>query len=80
MTRELEKAIETIAEGGQALGVSCEDVYERMYSDKRLTLSLIESAHSGVDVSAILESHIKVICKSMLLEALRAKMENDNDL
>ena len=28
--QELAEAIETISEGGQALGVSCEDVYRRM--------------------------------------------------
>ena len=37
----------TISEGGQALGVSCDDVYRNMATDESFTLGLFESVHQG---------------------------------
>lgn len=77
---ELEEAIETISDGGEALGVSCDDVYRYMLGADKFTLLLFKSVHAGEDIQADFMVCFLIAAKKLLLEALRAKMENKNDL
>jgi hypothetical protein len=79
MTRELEKAIETISEGGQALGVSCEDVYRAMLADDSFAMKMMEEIHAWnccVDFNNKFES----CARALLKEALRTEQEQEAGL
>jgi len=78
--QELDAAIETISEGGTALGVSCDDVYRFMISVEKFALLLCKEVHSGEDVESDFAGAFYFAAKDLLIKALRAKMENDNDL
>jgi hypothetical protein len=76
---ELEKAIETISEGGQALGVSCEDVYRDMLACSDLAMNIMTNVHewnSFTDFGVHFNAH----CKELLKEALRTKLEQEAGL
>lgn len=72
--QELAEAIETISEGGQALGVSCEDVYRKMLSNDSFTMKMMEEIHAW---NSCVDFHSKFIsvATDLLTEALRAKQE-----
>ncbi len=78
--QELDDAIEIISEGGEALGVSCDDVYERMVSNKVLVKMILEDLHKNLDIRVAFIRSFEILANDMLLEDLRAKMENDNGL
>jgi hypothetical protein len=80
MTRELDQAIETIAEGGQALGVSCEDVYLSMIANKILTFRLLEQIHQGSDCQELFSKEFDWHVKHLLKKALRTKQEQEAGL
>ena len=74
--QELAEAIETISEGGQALGVSCEDVYRRMMCNEKLMFAVMQDILSEDDlVFHDFFSAFTTYAESMLKEALRAKQE-----
>ena len=79
--QELAEAIETISEGGQALGVSCEDVYREMIRNEKLMLTMMEDIHGKNKlVFDGFFAAFNIHCEYMLLEALHAKKEVDNGL
>ncbi|MEO9497691.1 MAG: hypothetical protein ABJG42_24670 [Vibrio splendidus] len=76
---DLEQAIETITEGGQALGVSCEDVYQAMLADDDFAMKMMELIHewnSCVDFRKKFES----CARELLKEALRTEKEQEAGL
>lgn len=77
--QELAEAIKTISEGGQALEVSCEDVYREMLADGDFTAKLMKDLHWW---NSCVDFHDKFndTAKLLLLEALRAKQEVENGL
>lgn len=77
---ELEEAIETISDGGEALGVSCDDVYRCMISIDKFALLLCEKVHSGDDASGDFLGAFDLSARHLLIDALRAKMENYNGM
>lgn len=77
--QELAEAVETISEGGQALGVSCEDVYLGMAKDEDFIIELMKNVHFWRSLESF-DSKFDSIAASMLTEALRAKKEVDNGL
>lgn len=72
--QELAEAIETIFEGGQALGVSCEDVYRAMLKDDAFTIRMMEGIHAWNSFVGFRRKFMEV-SESLLVEALRAKQE-----
>mgnify|MGYP000728287796 CR=1 FL=1 len=75
---ELHEAIDEVMEGGQALGVSCEDVYRRMMCNEKLMLAVMQDIHSEEElVFYDFFSAFTTYAESMLKEALRAKQEVD---
>ena len=78
--QELAEAIEAIQEGGQAMGVHCDDVYESLRRNKDLMWWVMSSCHCGDDMSAEFAKVFDKECERMLTEALRAKKEVDNGL
>ena len=79
--QELDEAIETISEGGQALGVSCEDVYRRMMRSEGLIMRIMSDIHGKNEL--VFDGFFGVFttcAKDLLTEALRAKQEVDNGL
>lgn len=78
--QELAEAIEAINEGGHALGVHCDDVYESLRRNKDLMWWVMSSCHGGDDLSAEFAKVFDKECERMLTEALRAKQEVDNEL
>lgn len=79
--QELAEAIETISEGGQALGVSCEDVYRRMMCNEKLMLDTMKAIHGkdGREFDRFFDSFTNY-AELLLTEALRAKQEVENGL
>jgi hypothetical protein len=77
---ELDDAIEIITEGGTALGVSCEDVYERMMTNRLFMLKILEGVHSGVDVTPKFMASFELVAQKLLLSAQRANEEVGNGL
>jgi hypothetical protein len=78
---ELDAAIETISEGGTALGLRCEDIYERVYDDRAYMMKFLEDIHSGEGlITYKFYGAFKHHARELLVDALRAKMENDHDL
>ena len=73
---ELAEAIETISEGGQALGVSSDDVYTQMATDRELVQAVFEHFHNTAKDKSF-ENLFSEGAKSLLTEALRAKQEVD---
>lgn len=81
--QELEEAIETISDGGTALGVSCEGVYEVMARIDSIRNAVFEGVHGGqitCDIAEMFEDEFACVCREMLIGKLRAKMENENGL
>lgn len=79
--QELSEAIETISEGGQALGVSCEDVYRSMMGNEKLMFAVMQDILSEEElVFHDFFSAFENYAESMLTEALRAKQEVENGL
>ena len=79
--KELAEAIETVSEGGQALGVSCDDVYRQMMCNEKLMLAVMQDIHSEEElVFHDFFSAFTTYAESMLKEALRAKKEVENGL
>jgi hypothetical protein len=84
--QELEAAIENISEGGTALGVSCDDVYDDLLEDRALGLRLFLMLHEACEPTDLEKakteflSAFKKQVESQLMSSLRAKMENDNGL
>ena len=73
---ELHEAIDAVMEGGQALGVTCDDVYRKMLKNEGLMLDILKDIHSGEElvfdgVHAVLIEYVK----DMLIEAEKAKQE-----
>jgi hypothetical protein len=77
--QELAETIETISEGGQALGVSCEDVYRAMLKDDVFTIRMMEGIHTCNSFVGFRRKFMEV-SESLLIEALRAKQEVNNGL
>ncbi|QGZ13131.1 hypothetical protein [Alteromonas phage XX1924] len=76
--QELAEAIETISEGGQAMGIHCDDVYESLRKNKDFMWWVMSSCHGGDDVSAEFAKVFDKECERMLKEALRDKQEVDS--
>jgi hypothetical protein len=72
---DLDQAIETITEGGQALGVSCEDVYREIANNKCLVVHILEDIHRGEDLSDRFFKLINRVSERLLKEALRTELE-----
>lgn len=77
--QELAEAIETISEGGQALGVSSEHVYLCMLQDKEFSIMMMADMHS-LGCCVKFNKKFNDTAKLLLLEALRAKQEVENGL
>jgi hypothetical protein len=77
---DLEQAIEAITEGGQALGVSCEDVYLEMTDDRRLMVGILEQIHQGSDCQELFSKEFDWHVKHLLKKALRTKQEQEAGL
>jgi hypothetical protein len=78
---DLEQAIETITEGGQALGVSCEDVYREMAKDeKAMALTLAAIHEDCANLQYAFTAGFELMAKSLLKEALRTKQEQEAGL
>lgn len=78
--QELAEAIETISEGGQALGVSYEDVIDSLASRPSFVFAVFDNI-MRLDYGR--ERLAKVFdreAEAMLTEALRAKQEVENGL
>ena len=77
--QELSEAIEAISEGGQALGVHCDDVYRRMMRNEKLMFAVMQDILSEDDlVFYDFFSAFTTYAESMLKEALRDKQEVDS--
>lgn len=77
--QELAETVETLSEGGKALGVSCEDVYRKMLSSDSFTMKMMEEIHawnSCVDFN----DKFKEVAELLLREAYRTKLEHDAGL
>ena len=72
----LEEAIQTVSEGGQTLGVTCEDVYKHMAKDEQLLVSVFEAAH-GMEYVFNFDKFFEDSATHLLNEALRAKLEDE---
>jgi hypothetical protein len=73
---DLDQAIETITEGGQALGVSCEDVYRAMLMDDKAMVALFGHIHSEHPrVTHAFTLCFDVVAAYLLEEAQRANLE-----
>lgn len=72
----LEEAIQVVSEGGQALGVTCEDVYKHMLRDERLMLRMLDSIHAWNSFTDFTYEFDKK-AEHLLNEALRAKLEDE---
>ena len=72
----LDEAIQEVSEGGQALGVTCEDVYKHMAKDESLLIEVFTWAHA---TGYIIDFDIKLeeSATHLLNEALRAKLEDE---
>ncbi|ANJ65556.1 hypothetical protein [Pseudoalteromonas virus vB_PspP-H6/1] len=77
---ELDEAIETISEGGEALGVSCDDVYRDMLKIDSFAMTVMAAVHSKSEEGSLFSDEFLSSARAILLEALRAKMENDSGL
>ena len=77
--QELAEAIEAIQEGGQALGVSCEDVYRYMAKHDHILFAVFEAAHCE-ELLAGFDYMFDRAAEHLLTEALRAKQEVENGL
>ena len=73
----LEQAIEALLEGGQALGVSCDDVYKHIASDSDNVLAIFELVHSDEheDARRYLVNAFRESAAHLLTESKRADDE-----
>ena len=71
----LEQAIETITEGGSVLGLSCDDVYNRMMRNKVYMISLLESVHGETVDYSLFHKTFEMYADELLRETLRANQE-----
>lgn len=72
----LEEAIQTLSEGGQALDVTCEDVYRHMAKDENFLITLFAAGHVGISPSSF-DKKFEESATHLLNEALRAKLEDE---
>lgn len=71
---DLEQAIEAIYEGGQSLGVSCEDVYRKMLANEGMMLDIMKGIHGRDEtVSDAFDFAFTAYAESMLKEAKETK-------
>ena len=78
---DLDQAIETISEGGQALGVSCEDVYRAILNSPITAIEILKSIHEDdeklrVEFMNVFESYASYLVQ----EAIRTKQEQEAGL
>lgn len=72
---DLDQAIETITEGGQALGVGCEDVYNAMLDDKWFGRSMLRGIHEDNPKHKLFYERFDECARNLLEEARRANLE-----
>jgi hypothetical protein len=73
---DLDRAIETITEGGEALGVSCEDVYRAMARDEKAMVLTLEAIHQDcANLQYAFTAGFELMAKSLIKEAQRANLE-----
>ena len=72
----LDEAIQAVSEGGQALGVTCEDVYKHMAKDENFLMRLFTAIHA-VEYPFNFEKFFEESATHLLNEALRAKLEDE---
>lgn len=77
--QELADAVERLRDGEQVLGVTCDDVYAQMATDRELLQAAFEHYHNTAkDVS--FEGVFSQDAESILHEAYRTKLEHEAGL